>query len=87
MVFGDISPVLVNNSLSLNRGAKTTLTPTDLAAFDKNHDNSSLLFIPTNITHGYFQHSHQPGIALMNFTQQQIINQQVQLFMMAAWIL
>ena len=72
VVFGDVPPVLVNNSLVLFSGETISLSASDLAAYDRNHDNSTLVFIPANIIHGQFELINNPGIALDNFTQQQI---------------
>ena len=72
VLFGDIPPVLVNNSLSLSVGAAIQLNATYLAAYDRNHNNNTLVFIPSGITHGQFEAVGAPGIALTNFTQQQI---------------
>ncbi len=78
VVFGDIPPVLVNNSLSLSVGAAIQLNATYLAAYDRNHNNNTLLFVPTAVSHGQFELMTQPGIALVNFTQPQLINGTVQ---------
>ena len=32
-----------------------SLSASDLAAYDRNHDNSTLVFTPTNIAHGQFE--------------------------------
>ena len=77
VVFGDIPPVLVNNTLNLYRTENVLLNATHLAAFDRNHDNNSLVFVPTNITHGYFENINQLSIPLKNFTQLQVQNQQI----------
>ncbi|MBS0350630.1 MAG: FG-GAP repeat protein [Proteobacteria bacterium] len=78
VVFGDIPPVLVNNSLSLSVGTIIRLNATFLAAYDRNHLNDTLVFFPTNITHGYFESTSQPGIPLTNFTQPQLGNDTIQ---------
>ena len=78
MVFGDVPPVLVNNSLSIFSGGVVFFSASNLAAYDRNHDNNTLVFIPTNITHGQFELINNPGIMLDNFTQQQIWDQQIQ---------
>ncbi len=78
IVFGDIPPVLVNNTLNLYRSEQVLLNASHLAAFDRNHDNNSLIFVPTNITHGYFEDINQQSIHLSNFTQLQVKNQQIQ---------
>ena len=48
------------------------------AAYDRNHNNNTLIFISTNVTHGQFELINKPGIKLVNFTQQQILDQQIQ---------
>ncbi|MBS0351420.1 MAG: FG-GAP repeat protein, partial [Proteobacteria bacterium] len=78
VIFGDSAPVLVSNSLSLSVGATINLNATFLAAYDRNHPNSSLVFAPANVTHGYFQSTSQPGIPLINFTQPQLQNNTIQ---------
>ena len=78
VVFGDIPPVLVNNSLSLSVGAAIQLNSTYLAAYDRNHNNNTLVFIPTALSHGYFATTSAPNIPLVNFTQQQITNGAIQ---------
>ena len=78
MVFGDIPPVLVNNSLSLASGEKVLLKPSNLGAYDRNHNNNTLVFIPSNVTHGYFSTLSAPTKSVVNFTQSQIINGEIQ---------
>ena len=78
VIFGDAPPVLVNNSLSLSVGAAIQLNSTYLAAYDRNHNNNSLIFVPTALSHGYFAITSAPGIPLVNFTQQQVINGAIQ---------
>ena len=78
VVFGDAPPVLVNNSLSLPVGATIQLNSTYLAAYDRNHNNNSLVFIPSGVTHGQFETTSNPGIPLVNFTQQQVTSGAIQ---------
>ncbi len=78
VVFGDIPPTLMDNSLSIFSGETVSLSVSNLAACDRNHDNSTLVFIPTNITHGQFESVDNPGVMLNNFTQQQIWDNQIQ---------
>ena len=73
VVFGDIPPVLVNNSLSLYPNETVLITPGCLSAYDRNHDNKTLVFVPSNVTHGRFELISNPGKAIANFTQQQIM--------------
>ncbi len=74
VIFGDAPPVLVNNSLSLSVDATVTLNSMSLGAYDRNHNNNTLVFVPSGVTHGQFEISSAPGVALVNFTQQQIGN-------------
>ena len=78
VIFGDIPPVLATNSLSLSVGAAIQLNSTYLAAYDRNHNNNTLVFIPDGITHGQFEAVGVPGVALTNFTQQQITSGVIQ---------
>ncbi len=78
VVFGDVPPVLVNNSLALYTGETLPLTSRDLAAYDRNHNNATLVFIPSNVSHGYFSTLSAPTTLLMNFTQSQITNGSIQ---------
>ena len=72
VVFGDIPPVLINNSLSLYANETMLINSNHLAAYDRNHDNNTLMFVPSNVTHGQFEFTSNPGKAITNFTQQQI---------------
>ena len=48
-----------------------------MAASDRNHNNDTLVFIPTAVTHGQFETLQQPGVALANFTQWQVSNRAI----------
>ncbi len=79
VVFGDAPPVLVNNSLSLSpAGAKIALQSSHLGAYDRNHNNNTLVFVPSNVSHGYFSTLSAPTTPLVNFTQSQVINGAIQ---------
>ena len=78
VVFGDAPPVLINNSLSLSSGETVILKPSYLGAYDRNHNNNTLVFIPSNVTHGYFSTLSAPTKSVVNFTQSQIINGEIQ---------
>ena len=78
VVFGDAPPVLINNTLNLSTGETLPLTSKYLAAYDRNHDNATLVFIPGNISHGYFSTLSAPTIPLINFTQSQVSNGAIQ---------
>ena len=70
--FGDVPPTLVQNRLSLALGQTITLNQTYLNAYDRNNPNSTIVFTPTNVTHGRFQLSTQSGVSLANFTLPQL---------------
>ena len=74
VVFGDIPPTLVRNRLTLQTGSKVSFNSTFLSAYDRNHKNNTLIFFPTNVTHGQFESVKQPGVSLSNFTQPQLLN-------------
>ncbi len=78
VIFGDAPPVLINNSLTLSTGAAITLNATYLAATDLNHNNNTLVFIPSGVSHGQFETINNPGIPLVNFTQQQVTSGAIQ---------
>ena len=78
VIFGDVPPVLVNNTLTLYIGETLPLTSNYLAAYDRNHDNATLVFIPGNISHGYFSALSAPTTPLVNFIQSQITNGSIQ---------
>ncbi|MBS0351861.1 MAG: FG-GAP repeat protein, partial [Proteobacteria bacterium] len=78
VVFGDAPPVLVNNSLSLSVGATINLNSGFLAAYDRNHNNNTLVFVPSAVEHGQFEAVGAPGVPLVNFTQQQITSGAIQ---------
>ncbi|MBS0351961.1 MAG: FG-GAP repeat protein, partial [Proteobacteria bacterium] len=78
VVFGDAPPVLVQNQLQLYSGETVPVDTTFLSAFDRNHNNYSLIFYPANVTHGYFESVSQLGVPLTNFTQSQLLNGTIQ---------
>ena len=78
VVFGDSPPVLVNNSLTLSRGERISLSFYNLAAYDLNHANSSLVFGLSDVVAGQFETLGNPDIPLANFTQFQVTNGSVQ---------
>ena len=78
VVFGDVPPVLVNNSLAVWSGGTITVTPNDLGAYDRNHQNDSLVFVFTELQHGFFALKNAPTIPVMNVTQAQVRNGSLQ---------
>ncbi len=78
VVFGDIPPVLMTNQMNISMGETVRMNATYLSAYDLNHNNDTLSFIPTGVSHGRFESLDNPGIPLANFTQQRIHNGEIQ---------
>ena len=78
LIFGDSPPQLINNTMSLYSGEKVLLNASYLAAIDRNHDNASLVFVPSSVTYGQFESINLPDKALVNFTQSQIVQGEIQ---------
>ena len=74
MVFGDVPPVLVNNSLAVWSGGTIVVTPNDLGAYDRNHQNDSLVFVFTGLLHGFFALKNAPATPVMNVIKGQVCN-------------
>ena len=53
-------------------GSNDNLKSNYLSAYDRNNPNNTIVFIPTNVTHGRFQSVTQPGVSLTNFTLPQL---------------
>ncbi len=77
VIFGDSPPVLVSNQLNISVGASVQINATHLSAYDLNHNNDTLLFIPSGVVHGRFESSNNLSIPLANFTQQRIRNGEI----------
>ena len=70
-------PVLVNHTLTVNEGQTVVLTTNDFSATDVDDDASTLMFGVSNVTQGRFEFTTNPGVSIIQFTQQQIIDSQV----------
>lgn len=64
-------PILVNNKLTIIQGQTITVSSNNLSATDQN-SSLSLTFIITNISHGHFELSTNPGVSITTFAQAQI---------------
>ncbi|MCB1800626.1 MAG: tandem-95 repeat protein [Gammaproteobacteria bacterium] len=71
------TPVLTQNTLSLNPGDRVVLTTADLAATDADDIDATLTFGVSNVTGGQFELLATPGIAITSFTQAQVLAGQV----------
>jgi len=72
------APVLVNNNLLIDQDQTIILTTNLLSATDIDSDDISLTFTMSNIQHGRFEYVDNPGIAITSFTQQDVIDGNVQ---------
>lgn len=68
----NLSPVLGNNSLSLNQGRSVVITSTMLSATDPDGISANLTFIISNVQRGQFELLNAPGSAVTSFTQAQV---------------
>ena len=71
-------PVLGNNQLTINEGQTVILTPSILSATDADSDDASLLFTVTNVQNGQFERVSNPLEPITTFTQQEIIEGDIQ---------
>ncbi|MFK8014013.1 MAG: cadherin-like domain-containing protein [Gammaproteobacteria bacterium] len=72
------SPVIANNSLTVNEGETVVLDASDLSATDSDSATGSLQFTASDITGGQFELTAAPGAAITTFTQAQVIAGDVQ---------
>lgn len=77
-IFFNYSPVLTNNTLSINQGQSTLLSPTNLAVTDPDDNSSGLQFIISDVQYGQFafvtNSDSNPNFPAMQFTQDLIQN-------------
>ena len=74
----DASPVLTVNSLALSQGQTVLLSPVNLAATDPDNSASSLMFLISDVQHGYFESISDSGVPLSGFIQSQVQNGVIQ---------
>ncbi|RKZ64852.1 MAG: hypothetical protein DRQ48_12190, partial [Gammaproteobacteria bacterium] len=72
------APVLGNNSLNVGEGQTVVLSVSDLSASDVDNDNTTLTFTISNILNGQFELVSAAGVMITGFTQQQILDGNVQ---------
>jgi len=73
----DDAPVIVQNTLTLNSGASAKLSPAQLSATDVDNPAAGLLFTVSAVTHGQFALSSVPAVAIVSFSQAQVVAGQV----------
>jgi hypothetical protein len=74
----DTAPILVNNNLTIGKGETVTLTTNNLSTTDVDDDDATLTFTVSNVQHGQFELKSNPGTPITSFTQQQIIDGNIQ---------
>lgn len=74
----DLTPILVNNNLTINQGKTVIITSSFLSATDSDASTASLVFIISNVQHGYFSFVSSPTTAITSFTQAQVQSVSVQ---------
>gem|GEM_PF-1407463 len=74
----DTAPILVNNNLNIGKGETVTLTTNNLSTTDVDDDNVALIFTVSNVQYEQFELKSNPGTPITSFTQQQIIDGNVQ---------
>ena len=74
----DASPILFNNSLTINQGQTVALTSAFLSATHPGGDDRVLLFNISSVMHGKFSFTASPNQAILSFYQQNITDQLIQ---------
>jgi tRNA A-37 threonylcarbamoyl transferase component Bud32 len=72
------APILKNNNLTISKSERVTLTTNNLSATDADDDDNVLTFTVSNVQDGQFELKSNPGTPITSFTQQQIINRNIQ---------
>ncbi|TKB11846.1 cadherin-like domain-containing protein [Desulforhopalus sp. IMCC35007] len=68
------TPVISNNSLTLEEGQTVVLSSSDLSATDPESADNSLSFTVSSVSAGRFEHASAPGAAITTFLQSDINN-------------
>lgn len=71
-------PVILNNQITISPGQNFTLTAQNIGGLDFDSNNNNLVFTINNLSGGQFQLLNNPGMAVAQFTQQDILNGNVQ---------
>lgn len=74
---GNDVPQLLTSSLVISQGETVVLDTTNFVAEDGNDDDSSLLFMLSNVEHGYFALGTVSGAPITGFNQAQLTNGEV----------
>ncbi len=71
-------PVILNNQITISPGQNFTLSAQNIGGLDFDSNNNNLVFTINNLSGGQFQLLNNPGTAVAQFTQQDILNGNVQ---------
>jgi hypothetical protein len=71
-------PVILNNQITISPGQNFTLSAQNIGGLDFDSNNNNLVFTINNLSGGQFQLLNNPGMAVAQFTQQDILNGNVQ---------
>jgi hypothetical protein len=71
------APVLGANALTLDQGGSVLFNPSILSASDVDNPAGALSFLVGNVTSGQFELISAPGVAVMSFTQAEVLAGQV----------
>lgn len=72
------APNIVNNQLSIADGSTKVVDVGDLRAVDVDNNDSSIIFVVTNISHAQFEFTNNPGVAISKFTLNDIQSNSIQ---------
>jgi len=71
-------PQLINNQLTINENETILISQNILSAYDIDSTDTELVFILNNIQHGQFERVNNTKTPITTFTQQDIIDQNIQ---------
>jgi hypothetical protein len=71
-------PTILSNQITISPGQSLTLGTQNVVGLDFDSNNNNLVFTINNLSGGQFQLLNNPGVAITQFTQQDILNGNVQ---------
>ena len=74
----DAMPLLLNNNLRIDQGQTVLLSSANLSATQPLKNDSALIFLISEVTHGQFNWVNDSSRSITNFTQQALISRQIQ---------
>lgn len=73
----DDPPVFINNKITIKRGGSVIIHRGALSVSDVDTPISNLKYIISNLQHGSFEYTRSPGVAVTQFTQQDVNNKEL----------